>query len=289
MKLILALIFACLTAFAGEFTTETDVDYCNVGGKRLLLDVHRPVGDSTALRPAVIFVHGGGWVAGDKKDMRVMAEAAARQGAVAFNINYRLVFGRENIWPAPLDDVQRAVRWVRKNAPRYGVDPEQIGALGGSAGGHLVLFLGLVDTRDNSDADLAAYSSRVKCVVDLFGPSDLTQEITKVPMASTANDLVRQLIGGPLAEKGDVARDASPLFRIGAERAAFLIWHGRKDSIVPPDQSERMHEALKKAGADSTLVIFEDEDHGWRKPENNARFAKETLDFLKKHLQPAKK
>jgi acetyl esterase/lipase len=284
MKRILAFIFACFAACAGEITSQNDVEYGVAGGKRLLLDVIRPAGEAPP-RAAVIMVHGGGWIGGDKRDMRAYAEPVAREGMVVFNINYRLAFGRENIWPAPLDDVQRAVRWVRKNAATYGVDPARIGAMGASAGGHLVAMLGLVETRDNSDASLAGFSSRVKCVVDIFGPTDLADDLSKkVPLGMSANDMVRQLLGGTPAEKPDAVREASPLFRIGKDAAAFQIWHGRKDSIVPADHSERFHAALKQAGAVSELIIFEDEDHGWKRRENQARFAKEAMDFLKRHL-----
>jgi len=284
MKRILAFIFTCFAACAAEFTTQNDVEFGTAGGKKLLLDVMRPVGDAAA-RPAVIMVHGGGWIGGNKRDMRPFAEPIAREGMVVFNVSYRLAFGRENTWPAQLDDVQRAVRWVRRNAATYGVDPARIGAMGASAGGHLVAMLGLVDTRDNSDASLAGFSSRVKCVVDIFGPTDLADDLSKkVPLGMSANDMVRQLLGGTPAEKPEAAREASPLFRIGKEPAAFQIWHGRKDSIVPADHSERLHAALKQAGATSELIIFEDEDHGWKRKENQARFAKEAMSFLKQHL-----
>jgi dienelactone hydrolase len=124
---------------------------------------------------------------------------------VVFNINYRLAFGRENTWPAQLDDVQRAVRWVRKNAVQYGVDPARIGAMGASAGGHLVCMLGLVETRDNSDPALAGFSSRVKCVVDIFGSLAGRLRKSRMPPAKprrfSASERTRRL-----SKSGMVAR-----------------------------------------------------------------------------------
>ncbi len=215
MRTLAAFLLLCAAACAGEITTQNDVEYGVAGGKRLLLDVIRPVGDGAA-RPAVIMVHGGGWIGGDKRDMRPFAEPVAREGLVVFNINYRPAFGREIIWPAPLDEVQRAVRWVRKNAATYGVDPARIGAMGASAGGHLVAMLGLVETRDNSDASLAGFSSRVKCVVDIFGPTDLADDLSKkVPLGSRpttwrASFSVERLLKNskPCAKPGRFAQSA---------------------------------------------------------------------------------
>jgi acetyl esterase/lipase len=286
LRLFLLLVFA-FTAHAGSFTSENDVEYGKVNGKPLLLDVMRPVSRVVKPRPAIVFVHGGGWIIGDKRGMRAMAETAAREGFVCFNINYRLAFGAENNWPAALDDSQRAVRWVRANAARYGVDPERMGAVGGSAGGHLVTFLGTTDTLDNSDPALARYSSRTQCVVNLFGPTDLTDDLSqKVEAGLASNDMVRQFLGGTPQQKPDAARAASPLWRVDAKSAPFLIFHGRLDTLVPPDHSERLYAALQKAGVESKLVMFENEGHGWKKKETQDRFAAETLAFLKKHLRP---
>lgn len=276
-----------LCAHAQEFTVEKDVEYGRVGEKALLLDVLQPVGKAEKPRPAIVFVHGGGWISGDKRDMKGMAEAAAKHGYVCFNINYRLAFGGKDIWPAALDDTQRAVRWVRANAERYGIDAGRIGAIGASAGGHLVTYLGTTDTREQSDPALAQYSSRVQCVVNLFGPTDLTEDFTlKVKAGLAVNDMVRQFLGGTAQEKPEAAKEASPLWRVDAKSAPFLIFHGSLDALVPPDHSERLDAALKKAGVESTYILFPDEGHGWGKKANQDRFAAETLAFFKKHLKP---
>jgi dipeptidyl aminopeptidase/acylaminoacyl peptidase len=112
----------------------------------------------------------------DKSTMRGMGQFLARHGFVAFAVDYRLFHGKDNLWPARLDDVQRAARWVRANASKYAVSPEKMGAFGHSAGGHLAALLGKEDTRDNSDAALAKYSSRVQAVVDVSGPTDFTKD-----------------------------------------------------------------------------------------------------------------
>ncbi len=268
-----------------DITTESNVAYGEVGGQKLLLDVYRPSAAEAMPRPAVVFIHGGGWVGGDKKDMRDLAIGGAKLGFVTFSINYRLATDSGNHWPAQLDDSQRAVRWVRANAAKYGVDPDRLGALGASAGGHLVTYLGTAETRDNSDTALAGYSSRVECVVDMFGPSDLTDDFApKVKSGAAVNELIRKFLGVPAAELPQAEKDASPLFRVTAKSAPFLIFHGSVDDLVPLDQSQRLDEALHKAGVESKLIVFDGEGHGFRKKENWDKFAAETSQFLLKHL-----
>lgn len=278
----LPLVAVLAHAAAGEFTVESDVEYGRANGKPLLLDVYRPVTPDAKPRAGVIFVHGGGWAGGNKMDFRALAEQTARGGYVTFSINYRLVFGKENIWPAALDDCQRAVRWIRANSEKYQLDPRLIGAVGASAGGHLVALLGMIDTRDNTD--LSEQSSRVKCVVNIFGPADLTESYTdKVLHGRTADALIRGFLGGTPEEKPEAARAASPLFQIDAKTAPFLTFHGGKDELVPVDQSKRLDAALKKAAIESTLVIFPNDGHGFGKA-NNDRATKDILAFFAKHL-----
>jgi acetyl esterase/lipase len=155
--------------------TQRDVQYGEAGGEKLLLDIYGA--DANVKRPALLFIHGGAWKEGSRKDLAGAAITFSRQGYVCFSLGYRLIKGETNRYPAQIDDVQRAVRWVRAHSTEYGVLPDKIGALGMSAGGHLVALLGTMDTRDNSDPALAAYSSRVQCVVDLYGPTDFTSAL----------------------------------------------------------------------------------------------------------------
>ena len=153
-----------------------------------------------------MLIHGGGWDSLDKSTMRGMGNFLARSGFVAVSVNYRLLHGSENRWPAQLDDVQRAVRWLRANSPKYNVDPEHIGAFGHSAGAQLASLLGMVDTRDNSDPALAKYSSRVQAVVDVSGPTDF--------LANKDTDgaaFLAALFGGTYAKIPEVWRSASPV------------------------------------------------------------------------------
>src|SRR6202161_2343375 len=157
-----------------QASLQPEVAYGTAGGP-LLLDIYQPEEPASGLLPAVVLIHGGSWTSLDKSTMRTMGRFLARSGFVAFAVDYRLLHGSENRWPAQLDDVQRAVRWIRANAAKYRVDPDHIGAFGHSAGAQLAALLGLEDPRDNSDPALASYSSRVQAVVDVSGPTDFTQ------------------------------------------------------------------------------------------------------------------
>jgi pectinesterase len=110
--------------------TDSDVVYSKIGHDKLRLDVYLPKGKHDAPRPAVVLIHGGTWVEGDKSNLALMARWLQKNDYVVFNINYRLFDGKHNTWPAQLDDAQMAVRWVRANAKKYNVDPAKIGAWG---------------------------------------------------------------------------------------------------------------------------------------------------------------
>ena len=269
---------------------QLDMVYGEVDGQKLLVDVFSPKADELVdqlMRPAVIFIHGGGWSSGNRGNFRPYAKQLAERGYVTFCISYRLMTkDGKNLWPAQIDDVQRAVRWVRAGAKRFGIDPARVGAAGGSAGGHLSALLGTTDTRDNSDAALAVFSSRVNAVVNLFGPTDMADDFApKVEAGAMVNQLVNALFAGDRAGRPKEVKAASPLFQVNEKSAPFLTLHGKLDKLVPLDHSERLHDALRKAGVDSKLVVFDDEGHGFAKPENRQRFADETVAFLERHLR----
>lgn len=261
-------------------SVQQDVAFGTVGGHPLLLDIYQSAEQSSALRPAVVLIHGGGWTSFDKSTMHTMGMFLARCGFVAFAVDYRLMHGNENIWPAQLDDVQRAVRWVRANAVKYGVDPDHIGAFGHSAGAQLAALLGMEDTRDNSDAALAKYSSRVQAVVEVSGPSDFTTH-------RDADDdaFLTTFFGGDYAQHSKIWQDASPVFHVSKTVSPFLIMHGTQDADVPIAQSQELADKLKQAGAAVKFVAVEDV-HTFRTPEARRRLALETQAFFTQYLRP---
>lgn len=272
--------------FGRGVTKKLDVVYGEAGGQKLLLDVYEPATGGSKLRPAVVVVHGGAWSAGDRKEGAEIGTQLARLGYVAFSIEYRLVTETADHWPAQLDDCQRAVRWVRARAAEYRIDPRRVGALGGSAGGHLVACLGTRETRDNSDPALASYSSRPTCIVDLAGPTDLTEDLApKVKEGAWCNEMIRILLGATPAAQPAQARSASPLFDADAHSAPALILAGKTDPIVPLDHAERFAAALQKAGIEAKLVTH-DGGHGFDDAWSLVRCYLEMKGFLARHLRP---
>jgi len=147
--------------------TKSDIVYHRVEGVELSLDLYLPRRQPTTPRPSVLVVHGGGWRQGNKVNMERVAMMLAKRGYVAVSVSHR--FAPDWSFPAQLEDVQAAVRWVRRHADEYNIDATKIGGLGISSGAHLVSLLGVVDSANSKDQ----ISSKIQCVVDLAGPADL--------------------------------------------------------------------------------------------------------------------
>lgn len=259
-------------------TTKNDIVYARVNGTDLRLDMYQPSDRGPEALPAIILIHGGGWTSFDKSTMQGMGQFLARSGFIAVSVEYRLWHGTENRWPAQLDDVQRAVRWMRANAGKYGIDPQRIGAFGHSAGAQLAALLGTEDTRDNSDPALAKYSSKVQAVVDVSGPTDFTAEHDPEGISFLAG-----FLGADNTKNPEVWREASPVFHASKTAAPFLIVHGTRDENVPMSQAQELYDKLHAAGVPVSLVKVED-GHTFRAPEARRQLAIETLAFYRKYL-----
>lgn len=267
---------------AASLQTEDDVVYGTVDGGELLLNVVRPA-DRPEPRPAVIVIHGGGLVQGTRWDHGEAALGLAEAGYATFSIEYRLFVAGDpaTLWPAQLDDIQRAVRWVRANAATYGVDPERVGAFGFSSGGQLAAFLGTRETRDNSDPALAAYSSKATCVVVMGGLFDFT-----FPNAHPDSpEIDAEILGWTAGQVPPAAyQDFSPITFVDATSAPFLILQEGNEDVIPYEHPRRMVAALQGVGVQVSYSWFPEYAHdswfSWA-PE-----APETLAFFGRHLQP---
>jgi acetyl esterase/lipase len=258
-----------------EGTTEyRDVAY-GQHKERNVLDLYVPTASSPV--PLVIWVHGGGWSAGSKDGNNPAMRLLSKGYAVAA-INYRL--SQHAVFPAQIEDVKEAVRFLRAGAAKYKLDPDRFGAWGASAGGHLVALLGTsggvqeFDSGGNKDV-----SSRVQAVIDFYGPTDLA----KLVPPKAVNNPISKLLGGAVEEKKELAEKANPITYISKDDPPFLIVQGDADKLVPASQSEMLAEALKKARVECELVILKGAGHGG--PQFNS---KEMLDryqtFFDKHL-----
>lgn len=227
-------------------TVQKDVTYCTVDGTALLMDLYFPtVQIDRSGYPIAVYVHGGGWMSGDKTENLVKyKDALLERGIAIAAINYRLAGTAK--FPAMIEDVKCAIRSLRANSATYAIDPDRIAAFGGSAGGHLVNLLGTADATAGWDVgEYTDTSSSVRAVVDMYGPADLTVEFAGNPTLAgrifTATDYASMAF-------------ASPVHYVSPEDPAFLIIHGLDDTLVPFSQSQEFYNALVAAGVDVTLV-----------------------------------
>jgi len=202
-----------------------------------------------AARPGIVLIHGGGWSGGSRKSMLGYCRELAGRGLVAINIDYRLTSSLGGAWPAQLQDAQLAVRWLRAHAGELGIDPRRICASGNSAGGHLAVYLAVLQRTVPGDraTQLSAVASTVACAVDNFGPVDLTA-------ASPFRNAVVHLAGNN--DQGAVARNASPLFLVDAATAPIMIVQGDDDIEMPPAQSAALRDALRRAHVPQLFLAF---------------------------------
>ena len=218
-------------------------------------------------RPLVIWIHGGGWKSGDKRSghrpdrLPALVEAGRFAGA---SIAYRL--SEEAKWPAQIHDCKAAIRWLRGNAQKYGIDPKRIAVWGSSAGGHLVSMLGSSGGNEKLEGKLGKHldqSSRVSAVVNYFGPSALLKmdDYPSKIVHNAPGSPESQLIGNPIQKSKTKALQASPLHHVTSDDAPHIHFHGTDDPLVPFNQSEIYHEALKKAGVQSTLITSKGGGH----------------------------
>jgi acetyl esterase/lipase len=219
------------------------VEYGREGDIPLLLDIYRPKNVTTP-RPAIVFIHGGGWVKGSRKDYTIYAQQFAEWGYVAATISYR--FSDVAKFPGCVSDSKCAIRWLRANAERLGINPAQIAAAGGSGGAYLAMMLGYtsdVATFEGTGGN-PGESSAIQAVVDLYGPTDFT-----APVAQEHRSVVG-LMGVSYAEAPERYREASPLHHLDASDPPTFIIQGTLDSVVPTDQSDVLAEKLQKLNVD---------------------------------------
>jgi acetyl esterase/lipase len=267
MTLILAACFLAAAsspataAAPGASPTHRDIAYDDAHAAQKL-DVY--LADSDTPVPAMVYIHGGGWRAGSKNRVPGWLLNAVREGWLSVvSVEYRFTDVAPH--PAQVKDCLRAIQFVRHNATAWNIDPERIGVSGGSAGGHLSLWVALHDDVTDADADdpVERHSSRVACAVSFAGPTDwsLLSELKHNHPA------YRQLLGyepGTPADEMDAKakKDVSPISFVSKDDPPIMQVHGDKDDIVPLEHARNMHERLQDVGARTELVIIEGANHG---------------------------
>ncbi len=284
--LILPLLLVVSAALAGDFTTTTAIEYANAGGKPLLLDLRVP--DGSGPHPTIVFLHSGAWISGDRTGGPAIRQAS--RGYAVASVDYPLA--PDFIWPSQIEACKAAVRWLRANAARFHLDPERFGVFGTSAGGHLGAILGTSGgeaSLEGMNLGNPQFSSRVKAVVDFYGPSDLLklndQKLPCIPLDGNASYMPPSLLMGcAIQECKEWTETANPIHYISSDDPPFLLMHGLLDCLVPFQQSVILHQALEARGVDSTLILIPDAQHADRRF-NDPKYQQIVDDWLDKHLR----
>jgi acetyl esterase/lipase len=280
--LSLAILLSPLFAFAADgVRIERDIEYL-APDRAEKADLYLPSDVAEGQRrPAVLIIHGGGWSGGDKFAAREqnIGNTLALHGYVGMSINYVLAQQKEKnvVWPQNLYDCKTAVRWLRKNASRYQIDPDHIGAIGGSAGGHLSAMVAVTgpDAGLDPKSPYGEFSCRVQCAVDLYGPADFPSWKGKDIGAWRKKQ----------AEDPELYRVTSPVTWVNKGDPPILILHGTGDKMVPVEQSELFAAALEKAGVEHTLVVVPDAPHSFDLQPKQRDLRPLVLGFFDKHLK----
>lgn len=285
--LVMVVISWCLaSAVQADETSsvriERDLVYAEVDGQALKLNLYLPSGEEKA--PLVVWIHGGGWRGGSKNKPSI--KEITKHGFALASISYR--FTDAAIFPAQIHDCKGAVRWLRANADRFGYEADWVAVAGSSAGGHLALLMGtsggVTELEGNVGGNLNE-SSRVQAVIDYFGPSDFVLRGKNQPERAYTNKSGSfALLGGVAGEKLDPKMEefASPAHYVSADDPPLLIFQGRKDHTVLPEQSEHIAKLYSDAGLKAELVIIENAAHGGKLFFEGEHF-EQAARFLKAH------
>jgi acetyl esterase/lipase len=270
-----------------EVSLVADQVYSHAGGKPRLADLYLPKTPQQKV-PVVVWLHGGGWRFGDRRMAPDLSRFFAERGFAMISIDYRL--SDEAVFPAPIEDVKTAVRWIHSVADTFGLDADHIGLWGSSAGGHLAACAALSAADQFHGSEHRGLSSAVQAVVDGYGPVDFSlideerDEFTPTAVdvegivvpdllpAGHPESFESRFLGVPVDGSPEQVRLANPITYVQRGAPPFLILHGLSDRLIPWPQSRLLFEALRAAESEVTMLTFERLGHGFF---NNSR-----LDFV---------
>jgi acetyl esterase/lipase len=271
---------------------EKDIAYIEGGDEAQKLDIYLPEAPPAKPLPLIVHIHGGGWRAGSKFPCPVMGMVL--KGYAVASVEYR--FSQKAVFPAQVQDCQAAIRWLRAHAKQYHFDTEHLGAIGGSAGGHLSALVGTSGGK-KAFPPIGGHedqSDRVQAVCDIFGPADFTtvmqqaaedKNVKNIFAFNTPSDPYSGLICAKLDDKAK-ADAVSPVHYVSKDAPPFLILHGTHDTLVPYAQSVQLEAALKTQGVPVWLQTLPGAGHGgplFSKP----AVLQLTQNFFDKHLKGA--
>lgn len=225
-----------------EIEEIKNIEYKIIDGKSLQLDIYKSKNIKKPA-PLLVFIHGGGWRSGNRSDYLIYLVDFAKRGYITATVSYRLL--KDGPYPACVEDISDAVRWFYNNGDKYGYDPDRIALIGGSAGAHLALLAayGWRNPNINSDsANVPENSHRIKAVVDIYGPTDLTTEYSR------NHPTVTSFFTRSFEEAPDLYKEASPIQYLDKNDPPTMILHGTSDDLVPISQSDQLKARLDSLG-----------------------------------------
>ncbi|MCB9373187.1 MAG: alpha/beta hydrolase [Microthrixaceae bacterium] len=224
-----------------------NVTYSRAGGRTLKLDVYLPRDDDAAtprMRPAIMQIHGGAWVVGDKREQGIpLLGHLAANGWVGFNVNYRL--SPAATFPEHLIDLKRALVWIREHADEYGIDPDFIAVTGGSAGGHLTALMGLTANDPEYQPGFEGADTSVQAAVPFYGVYDFTDRLASQTKGFLEMLIQPYVMKAYLADEPEKFAKASPIDRVRADAPPFFVIHGDRDTLAPLADARLFVERLR--------------------------------------------
>jgi triacylglycerol lipase len=236
-----------------------DIEYKNVDGKPLTLDIYGPRQKLKGGSPVIVYVHGGSWVYGNKdipEFISPILDSFRKQGFTIISVSYELMNGKE-IFSKQISDVKDSIRWIYKNKEEYRFNTKEIGVIGMSSGAHLSLMSTYTtDDEFKGDPNLSDYPAKIKYLVDFFGPTDLNT----LNLSKATWDL-KQILKSAGNNKENIFKKYSPIEYVKENEPNTLIVHSKKDSMVPYENSSRLYEKLKETNNKVEMLSLEEGDH----------------------------
>ncbi|HTN06208.1 alpha/beta hydrolase [Agriterribacter sp.] len=239
-----------------SYTRIPDVQYGDAGNNDNLLDAYLP-DDRNSHTKVIVYIHGGSWVQGDKTEFPkpLIEELVGKRKYALASLNYRLVKDGKNIFPAQIEDVKKALAFISAHAAEYRYNGNSFALIGASAGAHLAMLYAY------------GYDSlkQVKTVVDIFGPTDLSDETVR-KAGSESNDIISNFLGTTEASV-KIVEQASPYFQLTSQTGVpTILFHGTADELVHVNQSEKLYKKLQDLGIPSQIKLYPGEKHELRPP-----------------------
>jgi acetyl esterase/lipase len=265
------------------YTTQNSIRYQNDSSPYHLLDAYLPEGDGPF--PALIYVHGGGWVQGNRSDFAAIAELYAKRGIAGFSIDYSLSSANATAWPKDLNDIITAIQYVQENAAHYNIDQEKMALMGSSAGAHLISLVGTLSGNESfiSTPQLAQVKSKICLIISYDGVTDF-EYIGQHLNPSIIYNIVTGAFKESYTQNSSLWLQASPANYISSDDLPFVFVHGVNDVVVPVAVAESFNVKLQNAGVETHFIKVEGDHDVLTSQESNLQARYQLDPFLKQFL-----